>query len=124
MTGQGLREGFAHDATVTVAPDGDVDALGAAITVALCGHWEHDPPCPLAPHHTRAERAGEQVRLRTLFAVEPVLENEVRSRIETALRSSRFVGPGGVSTSWRLQASEPGEVGEEERDHLGRLISG
>ena len=33
----------------------DDGAPGAAVTVALCGHWEHPPPCPLAPHHTRAE---------------------------------------------------------------------
>ena len=31
-------------------PDADVQAPGAAVTVALCGHWEHEPPGPLAPH--------------------------------------------------------------------------
>jgi hypothetical protein len=124
MTAPGTREGFAHAATVTIAPDGDVDALGAAITVALCGHWEHDPPCPLAPHHTRAERTGDVVRLRTLFAVAPELESDVRRRIETALRSSRLIGPGGGVTSWRLQASGREEVLEQERDQIGRLLTG
>ena len=118
-----MREAFAHDAVVAIAPDGDVDALGAAITVALCGQWEHDPPCPLAPNHTRAERKGDVVRLRTVFAVEPELESDVRNRIETALRSSRFVGPDGMTTSWRLHSSERGEVREQERDDLGRLIA-
>jgi hypothetical protein len=124
MTTHGAREAFAHDATVTIAPGGDVDALGAAITVALCGHWEHDPPCPLAPHHTRAKMTGDVVRVRTLFAVEPELESEVRDRIETALRSSRLMDPSGVVTSWRLQTSAPGQVGETERDHAGRLVAG
>ncbi|GAA1968623.1 hypothetical protein [Microbacterium deminutum] len=117
-----MREGFAHDATVTIAPDGDADALGAAITVALCGRWDHDPPCPLAPHHTRAERTGDLVRLRTLFAVEPELERRVRDRIDDALHDARFVAPGGVTTRWRFEASERGEIREQERDHLGRLI--
>ncbi|MGC5173260.1 hypothetical protein ACLQ2Q_21680 [Microbacterium sp. DT81.1] len=108
---------------MTMAPGGDADALGAAITVALCGHWEHDPPCPLAPHHTRAERTGDLVRLRTLFAVEPELEKDARNRIENALRSSRLVGPRGRTTSWQLETSEPGEVLEQESDHLQRLIA-
>ena len=30
-------------------PDADVRAPGAAVTVVLCGHWDHEPPCPLAP---------------------------------------------------------------------------
>jgi len=124
MTTPGMREAFAHAATVIIAPDGDVDALGAAITVALCGHWEHDPPCPLAPHHTRAERTGDVVRLRTLFVVVPELESDVRDRIETALRSSRLVGPGGVITSWQLLAGGRDEVLEQERDHVGRLLAG
>ena len=34
-------------------------APGGAITVALCGSWDHEPPCPLAPHHTRAHRSGD-----------------------------------------------------------------
>jgi hypothetical protein len=62
------RRPFAHEATLDLAPDGDERAPGGAITVALCGSWSHDPPCPLAPHHTSAERRGGQVALRVLFA--------------------------------------------------------
>ncbi len=42
---------FVHEATVELADGADPRALGGAITVALCGHWEHEPPCPW-PHHT------------------------------------------------------------------------
>jgi hypothetical protein len=54
------REAFAHDAVVELAADGDDRAPGGAITVALCGSWSHEPPCPLAPHHTAAERSGRE----------------------------------------------------------------
>jgi hypothetical protein len=36
---------FVHEATVELADDADPRALGGAITVALCGHWEHDGAC-------------------------------------------------------------------------------
>ena len=43
--------GYAHRA-VLVIPDGDEPAApGGAITVELCGHWEHEPPCRY-PHLT------------------------------------------------------------------------
>jgi len=79
-------------------PGGDVRAPGGAITVALCGHWEHEPPCPLAPHSTGAQRSGDQVRLRVLFATEPSAEAEVRGRIEAALSQDGLAGPDGITT--------------------------
>jgi len=37
-------------------PRGDsANALGGAITIALCGHWDHTPPCPLAPHYVERQ---------------------------------------------------------------------
>jgi hypothetical protein len=68
-----MRQAFAHEATLMIAPNGDdgaAGAAGAAITVALCGHWEHAPRCPMAPHHTSAERSGDELYVRTLFVVE------------------------------------------------------
>src|SRR5688572_8191947 len=76
-----MRQVYAHEAVVLLAPDGDERALGGAVTVALCGGWSHDPPCPLAPHHTRADRTGDEVRLRVLFVTEPEQEARVRERI-------------------------------------------
>lgn len=79
-----MSQAFAHEAALVMAPDGDIGAPGAAVTVALCGHWDHEPPCPLAPHHTQADRIGDRVHLRTVFAVEPGGEDEVRQRIDAA----------------------------------------
>jgi hypothetical protein len=91
---------------VVLGPDGDPAAPGGAITVALCGDWEHEPPCPLAPHHTEATRdAGDRVRLRVLFTVEPEREAEVRSLIDSALASGRQSGPDGRVTTWTVVSS-------------------
>lgn len=117
-----MRLPFAHDAVVTMALDADAAAPGAAITVALCGHWEHEPPCPLAPHHTAAEREHEDVRLRILFAVERAREDEVRALIGAALAAGRLVGRDGRVSRWSLRSSAPGTVRPDEADHAQRLV--
>jgi len=104
-----MRQAFAHDASVIIEPSGDVRAIGGAITVALCGHWEHEPPCPLAPHHTATEVAGDEVAVRILFAAEPADEGEVRRRIEHAL------------SRWEVRGSGASEVRPGEAEHAERL---
>lgn len=117
-----MREPFAHDATLLMAADHDLRAPGAAVTQALCGQWDHDPPCPLAPHHCHAERAGSQVRLRILFATEPAEEAAVRRHIESALTTGYLRGPDGSSSGWELLGSAPSEVRVDEMDHARRLV--
>lgn len=104
-------------------PESDLGAPGAAITVELCGHWEHEPPCPLAPHHTAAERVDDEVRLRTLFVVEPGREAEVRERIASALAAGRLVGPDGGESRWTLRSDAPASVHAHEADHARRLAA-
>ncbi len=104
-------------------PDADLRAPGAAITAALCGHWDHQPPCPLAAHHTRTKRVGDRIHLRTLFATEPDSESTVRQHIDPALSSGQLQGPDGVITSWQLSGSQPSRVTAEETDHAERLAS-
>lgn len=106
-----MREAFAHDAVLTVEPDADTAAPGGAVTVALCGHWEHEPPCPFAPHHTRAARHGRDLHLRILFATEPEREADIRTRIREAL-----------AARWRVRSCEPGAVRPDEADHAARLV--
>jgi hypothetical protein len=118
-----MRQAFAHDAVITLEPDGDVRAPGAAVTAALCGHWEHEPPCPLAPHHTAAERVGDDVRLRVLFAADPADEPEVRRRIRLALSGSSLDGPDGAITRWRLRTDDAGSVRADEAEHAARLAA-
>ncbi len=116
-----MREVFAHDAVIVMDGSGEVRAPGAAITAALCGHWEHDPPCPLAPHHTAADRDGDVVRLRVLFATETENEPEVRRRIGDALAAEKLTTPDGAVTRWTLLAAEPGPVRPHESEHTRRL---
>jgi hypothetical protein len=115
-----MRTAFAHEAEVSMTPDADPAEVGAAITTAVCGHWEHDPPCPLAPHHTRAEAQGAIVRIRTLFACAPVDEQEVRDRIDAALQRGSL---GDESPpSWQLLSSGPSTVEAAEAEHAERLV--
>jgi hypothetical protein len=112
---------FVHEAFLSMAPGNDIAAPGAAITVELCGDWEHEPPCPLAPHHTQAERLADEVRVRTVFAAEPDREAEVRERIGAALASGRLVGPDGRESRWRRRSDGPSAVRADEQDHARRL---
>ena len=112
---------FVHRASVTLGPDGDVGAPGAAVTVALCGDWSHDPPCPLAPHHTAAQPAGDRLDLRVLFAAGPADEDRVRRLVDEALGGGSVVRPDGRRASWQLISSAPGDVLPEEQEHGRRL---
>jgi hypothetical protein len=107
-----MRQAYAHQAELRVPPQADENAPGAAITVALCGHGDHEPPCPLAPHYSEATREGDTVRLRILFATEPNRVDEVRSRIDGALSGG----------DWHLVGSGCRKIEAEERDHARRLL--
>ena len=118
------RGAYAHDAVVILDPGGDSRAPGGAITVALCGHWDHEPPCPLAPHHTDAAPGDDgTVRLRVLFAAEPKDEGRVRELITQALSSGRLTGPDGKVTRWMMQSSDASSVRPDEADHAARLAA-
>jgi hypothetical protein len=116
-----MRGVFAHEAVLRMAPDADVRAPGGAVTAALCGSWDHQPPCPLAPHHSHADRVGGALHLRILFAVEPESESEVRQRIDRALEAGETSGPDGTPTQWQLRSSHPSAVTGDEEDHAERL---
>ena len=118
------RSTYAHDAVVVLDPGGDSNALGGAITVALCGHWDHPPPCPLAPHHTDARpQSDDEVQLRVLFATEPGREAQVRSLIGQALASGRQTGLDGRVSTWTLQSHGAGNVHPDEAAHAARLAA-
>jgi hypothetical protein len=100
------RVDYAHDAVVVLDSGGESRAPGAAITVALCGHWDHEPPCPLAPHHTEATSAGDDgtLWLRVSFEAEPDDEGRVRSLIDGELATGMLTGPDGQVTTWTVRA--------------------
>jgi hypothetical protein len=104
-----------------MAPDGDVRGPGGAITLELCGSWDHSPPCPVAAHHTTAERAGGTVVLRVVFAAEPEQEAEVRRRIDRALHSGTVTSPEGVVSHWEFRGSTTVHPTPSETEHARRI---
>jgi len=115
-----MREAFAHDAVLVLEDGGDERAPGGAITVALCGSWSHEPPCPLAPHHTRVHRVDGELAVRLLFAAEPEDEPRVRALVERVLARGWGDTPDG-RTCWDLLESGPSPVDIEEQAHARRL---
>lgn len=93
---------FTHEATVELADGADPRALGGAITVALCGHWEHEPPCRW-PHHTDVAVDGDRHVVRTVFTVAPEDEPAVRQRIVEALAAGQQAGPDGKVSRWTIR---------------------
>lgn len=118
-----VRQAYAHDAVVAKQPGCSPDALGGAITVALCGHWDHPGPCPLAPHYVTTLSDAETVTLRVLFATEPANERRVRALIGEALAAGQLTGPDGGLATWQLSTTAPGTVRPDEQDHAAGLIA-
>ncbi len=88
----------------------DPRAPGGEVTTALCGAWEHHPPCRW-PHNNEVVRGGA---FRTVFAAPSDEVMEVRSRIEVALRSD---------ARWDVRDIAPGHLSTDERA-LGHRLAG
>ena len=119
-----MREAFVHEAILDMDPDADIRAPGAAVTLELCGQWNHEPPCPLAEHHTAAERTGRDVQVRILFATEPELAEEARLGIERALSAGSLAGADGSTTRWLVRQSIAGAVAPADVNRARRLSRG
>jgi hypothetical protein len=116
-----VRTTYAHEANLLLEPGADEREPGAAVTVALCGSWEHAGPCPLAPHHTAVDRDAEHLVVRILFATEPEAEEAVRQKISAALAVGRLPLPPDERPGWRLLHHGAVDVADDERDHAARL---
>ena len=85
----------------------DPAAVGAMVTVALCGHWEHPGPCRW-PHHNQIEGA----QFRTVFIATPEDEAEVRRRIRSALHGQ---------SGWRVLSDGGRTLAANEQEVAARL---
>jgi hypothetical protein len=93
---------FAHEQVCRVADlRGDPAALGGAVTVALCGHWEHEGDCRW-PHHTSSRPDGDEVVATVRFDAPDDEVPEVRRLVGQALARGELVGPEGDLATWRL----------------------
>jgi hypothetical protein len=117
------RTAFTHDAVVAMRDGGSPNALGGVIANALCGGWDHQPPCPLAPHYVSNVTDGETVSLRVVFATEPAHEQRVRALIGEALASGQLTVPDGGVARWELRSASPGTLRADEADLAADLIA-
>ena len=87
-----------------LAPGGDDRAPGGAVTVALCGHWDHEGPCRW-PHHSAIQPGdGGFHRLVVSFDAPADDVEEVKARIAQALHQGELVGPDGRRTVWSVES--------------------
>lgn len=104
-----------HEARLRFGEGADTAAPGAAVTVGLCGHWDHEGPCRW-PHHSRLhEEDGEHVLRVVVGAYDEELD-VVRELIEAAVGAGALVGPDGRTTTWTVVDSRTdGPQGSEVR---------
>jgi len=98
---------YVHEAEIVLGDGTEPAAVGAAVTVALCGHWEHEGPCRW-PHHNHIDGA----RFRTVFISTTQDEPEVRRRIRAALYGR---------VEWRVDSDRARDVADHERELAARL---
>jgi hypothetical protein len=105
---------FVVEAELVLQDGVDPAAVGAAVTVELCGHWEHEGPCRW-PHNSAIEIKREPARFRTLFVADEPEAALVRDRIETALRGG---------SGWQLVDLRSRPVAQAEGALAERLLVG
>jgi hypothetical protein len=104
----------AVEVDLRLAPDADPRAPGAMVTVALCGHWEHDGPCRW-PHNSRIDDSSDPARLRTVAIVDDGDRAEVLRRVEDTLRAD---------DRWTVADFRTGDITDDERPLADRLATG
>jgi hypothetical protein len=104
----------AIEAELTLVNGTDPAAVGAAVTVELCGHWEHEGACRW-PHNSAIDARREPALFRTLFVTGEDESAAVGERVERALRDAG---------AWRVVAIRERAVAADERDLARRLLAG
>lgn len=92
----------------------DPAAVGAVVTVELCGHWEHDGACRW-PHNSAIVAERRPARFRTLFVADEAEQHAVRERIATSLARA---------DAWRIVSIGTRPVAASERALARRLLTG
>jgi hypothetical protein len=121
-----MRQAYAHEARLEIDPDGDERAPGAAVTVALCGHWDHEPPCRVPHRSDVVAREGDRLVVRVLFACPPADTGGVRAAVAAALAAGELPVPApdaAPETRWRVLDQEPVALTEGELPVAARLVA-
>jgi hypothetical protein len=78
---------FVLQADLALEQGRDPASVGAAVTVELCGGWEHDGSCRW-PHSSAIDADSSPARFRRLFVADDGEAEGIHRRIEMALRSA------------------------------------
>jgi hypothetical protein len=117
-----MRQAFVHEAGLELGSNADDRAPGGAVTMMLCGHWEHEGACRW-PHHTSIQHESpSRVIVRTVFASPSDEENFVRDRITAALNTGRLDRPSGPTT-WTLVRDRAAALLAEEQPLAATLAA-
>jgi hypothetical protein len=106
------RRAYVYEAELALAPGADARAPGGAVTVALCGHWDHDGPCRW-PHHSELDADATPRRLRTVFACLEEDVADVHAAIDSAVRTA---------ADWTFVSSQRRDPVGDEVDLGARLV--
>ena len=105
------RGPIAVNARLELVADADPRAPGGAVTMELCGKYQHDGPCRW-PHNSRIDNNSAPARLRTIVVVSAEDRDEVVGRIERALRRDH---------RWTVVQVETDGVADDEQALADRL---
>ena len=96
---------FVVHAHLELHPGTDPAAVGAQVTSALCGHWEHPGPCRW-PHNNAIDTAVSPALFRTLYVSDPLETEAVAALVHAALTT----GSGWTVTATEQRDPEPSEA--------------
>jgi hypothetical protein len=114
---QTMKQSFVQCAEVILEAGADPAAPGGAVTLALCGSWDHPGACRW-PHHTSAVWDGRDDRrgeVRVVFVADREEEGHVRALIDRALASGECRGPHGQRSQWAVTDHRAGVLSETEK---------
>ncbi len=101
-----------HEAVVRLAPNTDPRAVGAAVTIELCGSVDHDGPCRWPNNHDIDVPPSGAAVFRTLFVAPEADVEEVHARVSSAL---------GSGTGWSVVSERRRPLTDEEKRGAAKL---
>jgi hypothetical protein len=108
-----MKRSYVQCAEVLLEPDADPAAPGGAVTLALCGSWEHAGACRW-PHETVVRWEGRRGWVRVVLVAAVKEEQDVRTLIDRALAGGVCPGPEGKPSRWQAMEYGAGVLSESE----------
>ena len=105
---------YVLEAEIELGEGTDPRAVGAAVTVELCGHWEHEGPCAW-PHNSAIDADQTPALFRTIYVADQDEERAIRDRIARSLNQAG---------DWRVEGVRARPIADDERDLADRLARG